>query len=153
MWVTSRSHYGLNAMVGLARAYGEGPVSLSQLAQTEKLPLAYLEQLVMPLRKAGLVEAKRGHGGGYQLALPPDQVTVYQVVRALDGIVAPVECVAEDYLPGTCVREAQCTSKYVWRQVQQSINQVLQSITLADLCRTPEDPSQTIGSLIWVKTI
>jgi Rrf2 family cysteine metabolism transcriptional repressor len=101
MKVSTRVHYGLRAMTELARWYGEGRlVSTSEIARNESLPLAYLEQLVGELRRAGLVEGIRGVHGGYRLARPPAEVTVGDVYRVLEGEVAPVECTAEGYLPG-----------------------------------------------------
>jgi len=97
------------------------------------MPVGYLEQLAMPLRRAGLIEGTRGAHGGYQLARPPASLTVGQVVRALEGDVAPVECLTVDYVTGTCVREPDCLSRPVWRRVKESIDQALDSLTLADL--------------------
>ena len=118
MWLTSRSHYGLIALVELARSYGQGLVPLSQITQNQHLPMAYLEHLVMPLRKAGLVRGSRGQHGGYELVQPPERVTVNHVVRALDGEFAPVECVSEVYTSGDCVREDSCTARFVWERLK-----------------------------------
>jgi Rrf2 family protein len=148
MWLTSRSHYGLIAITELARSYGQGLVPLSQIKEQQNLPMPYLEQLVMPLRKAGLVRGSRGQRGGYELIQPPEKVTVSQVVRALDGDFAPVECVADDYEAGTCVREEQCTSRFVWERLKTSVNEMLESITLADLCQEPEENLKKVDSLM-----
>ncbi len=121
-------------MTELAKAYGRGPLSLTEIAYAERLPAGYLEQLVMPLRRAGLIEGTRGAHGGYELARPPAQLTVGAVVRALEGPVAPVECLAIEYVAGSCDREIGCLSRPVWRRLKNSIDQVLDSITLADLC-------------------
>jgi Rrf2 family cysteine metabolism transcriptional repressor len=148
MWVTSRSHYGLIALAELARSYGQGPVPLSEITRSQHLPMPYLERLVMPLRKAGLVRGSRGQHGGYELIQPPEKVTVSQVVRALDGDFAPVECVANDYESGSCVREQQCTSRFVWERLKETVNEVLDSITLADLCQEPEENLRKVNSLM-----
>ena len=132
--VSQRAHYGLRAMTQLARAYGEGPLSLADIAGVERLPAGYLEQLAIPLRKAGLIEGTRGAHGGYRLARPPAELTVGSVVRALEGPVAPVECLLVEYVPGSCIREPVCLSRSVWQRVKQSVDQVLDSITLAELC-------------------
>lgn len=150
MWITSRSHYGLITMSELARSYGQGPVSLNYIAEKQSMPMAYLEQLVSPLRKAGLVRATRGQRGGFELLVPPDQVTVKQVVRALDGDYSPVECVSDVYEQGACVREDECTSRFVWQQLKESMNQVLDNITLADLSREPESVLQKVGSVVEI---
>jgi len=95
--------------------------------------LAYLEQLVGELRRAHLVEGTRGLHGGYRLSRTPGEITVGQIYRVLEGPIAPVECTAENYLPGACDVESGCLSRSVWTRVQESILQVLDSTTLADL--------------------
>jgi Rrf2 family protein len=121
-------------MTELARSYrAERLLSISEIARNEDLPLAYLEQLVGELRRAGLVEGTRGVRGGYRLARPPEAITVGDVYRILEGEVAPVDCTAEDYLPGTCGREPVCLSRSIWARVQAAILGVLDSTTLDDL--------------------
>ncbi len=137
--VSQRAHYGLRAMTQLAQAYGQGPLSLTEIAGIERLPAGYLEQLAIPLRKAGLIEGTRGAHGGYRLARPPAELTVGSVIRALEGPVAPVECLLVEYVPGSCVREPVCLSRSVWQRVKQSVDQVLDSITLAELCSTGDE--------------
>src|SRR5919199_3105399 len=134
MKVSTRVHYGLRAMTELARSYGEERLlSIAEIARSEDLPLAYLEQLVGELRRAGLVEGTRGVRGGYRLARAPGAITVGDVYRVLEGEVAPVDCTAEDYLPGTCTREQVCLSRSIWERVQAAILGVLDSTTLDDL--------------------
>lgn len=135
MKVGTKGHYGVRAMVALARAYGAGPLPLSGIAAQEDLSPGYLEQLMMQLRRAGLVEGSRGAHGGYTLAQEPSQVTVGQVVRALEGPVVLVECASELLDPSCCEKEPNCPSRVVWQRMKESIAQVLDSTTLADLCR------------------
>ena len=135
--VSQRTHYGLRAMTELAKAYGRGPRSLAWIAEAQHLPAGYLEQLAIPLRRAGLIEATRGAHGGYQLVQPPAQVSVGEIVRALEGAVTPVECLSEDYPAGSCALELGCLSRPVWQRVKDSIDQVLDSTTLADLYLAP----------------
>ena len=122
-------------MTQLAQAHERGLLSLTEIARAEQLPLAYLEQLVGELRRARLVEGTRGLHGGYRLSRAPAEITVGEIYRVLEGPVAPVECTTEDYQPGSCDMENGCLSRDVWARVQQSINQVLDSTTLADLTR------------------
>lgn len=137
MKVSARVHYGLRAMTELARCRNEDRlVSIAEIARAESLPVAYLEQLVGELRRAGLVEGMRGMRGGYRLARSPAEITVGDVYRVLEGEVAPVECTAEDYLPGSCSRDNGCLSRSIWERVQQSILSVLDSTTLNDLVAT-----------------
>ena len=134
MKVSTRVHYGLRAMTELARSFGDQRLlSLSEIARNEDLPLAYLEQLVGELRRAGLVEGTRGVHGGYRLSRGPAQITVGDIYRVLEGEVAPVDCTAEDYLPGACARDLVCMSRSIWDRVQAAILGVLDSTTLDDL--------------------
>ena len=133
MRISSKGHYGLLAVAELARRYDQGLISLSEIASVEHLPLPYLEQIIAPLRVAGLVEATRGLHGGYRLARNPAEISVGDVVRWLEGPIALVECTTEGYQAGACEREAGCTSRGVWKQVSDAINDVLNTLTLADL--------------------
>ncbi len=135
--ISSRAHYGLRMMTELGKGYGGPPLSLAEIARRELMPLAYLEQLVAPLRRAGLVEGTRGLHGGYRLARLPQQVTVLEIVELLEGPLAPVECLAESYVAGSCPREPECLSRPLWARLQEAIKQVLGGTTLADLMREP----------------
>lgn len=146
MRLSSKGHYGLRAMIDLARAYDKGPVALSEIATREGLSLRYLEQLVGQLRKAGLVRATRGVHGGYALQREPSAVTVGDVVRVLEGPIVVVECASEIAQPGCCTRQPDCASRGVWERVRDSVALVLDSTTLADLCqRNPESIGITKG--------
>ena len=139
MEISERAHYGLRAMTELAKAYGQGPLPLTRIAEVEHLPAGYLEQLAMPLRRAGLIAGTRGAHGGYKLVCPPSQVTVGAVMRALEGPIAPVECLTEAYVGGACDREGACVSQSLWQRVKFSVDRVLESVTLADLCMEGQD--------------
>jgi Rrf2 family transcriptional regulator, cysteine metabolism repressor len=130
-------------MTELAKSYGQGVLSLAEIAEVEQVPVGYLEQVATPLRRAGLIEATRGAHGGYSLAVPPQDVTVGAVIRALEGPVAPVECLQVEYAPGSCVRESVCLSRGVWARVKASVDEVLDSMTLADLCCGTDGPDGT----------
>jgi Rrf2 family transcriptional regulator, cysteine metabolism repressor len=134
MKFSSRARYGLRAMIALAQGYSRGPISLAEISESEGISLSYLEQLMAVLRRAGLVGGTRGAHGGYQLTADPASITAGQVVRALEGPLAPAECVSEGVEPGYCRRQAVCPSKPLWEQVRDSIAQVLDTTTLADLC-------------------
>ena len=138
MKFSRRARYGLRAMIVLAQSYPAGPRSLTEIARAEDISLSYLEQLIAILRRAGLVKGTRGARGGYQLTVAPASITVGQVVRALDGPIAPSECASEEGNSGTCHREAHCLSKTLWEKVRDSLAQVLDTMTLADLCHDSE---------------
>jgi Rrf2 family protein len=149
MRISSRAHYGLRMMTELAKGHGGPPLSLAEIARREGMPLAYLEQLVAPLRRAGVVEGTRGLHGGYRLAKRPEQVTVLEIVELMEGPVAPVECLAEGYQAGACSREPECLSRPLWGRLQQAVKQVLGGTTLADMMREPGmfEPECPVASL------
>jgi Rrf2 family cysteine metabolism transcriptional repressor len=131
-------------MVELARRAGESPdgaesvVPLAEIAEHDGMPLAYLEHLVARLRKAGLLDSRRGSRGGYMLARPAEQITMAEVVEALEGSIAPIECISQS-ADGSivCSRESDpehvCPTKLLWTRVRFSIVQTLRDTTLADL--------------------
>jgi Rrf2 family protein len=124
-------------MVQLGRHYGTGPASLAEIAAEEDLPRAYLEQLVMSLRDAGLVTSTRGARGGYQLARPPEETRIVDVLRALEGPIAPMICASEDPEHGLqCDRTSSCTVNLLWVRIRDAIAGALDSMTLADLVPT-----------------
>jgi Rrf2 family cysteine metabolism transcriptional repressor len=136
MMFSTKAEYGIRVMAHLARHDGSQPISLSSIADAEGLPLAYLEHLVQRLRKAELVESRRGAHGGYTLARPAAEITMAEVVSALEGEIAPIECITAD-ADGvlTCSREgaAPCPTKLLWTRVQGSIVRTLNEMTLDDL--------------------
>ena len=95
MMFSTKAEYGVRVMVELGKRNGDSPVSLADIAEADGLPLAYLEHLVARLRKAGLVESRRGARGGYLLARPADKITMAEIVEALEGSIAPIECISE----------------------------------------------------------
>jgi Rrf2 family cysteine metabolism transcriptional repressor len=121
-------------MVQLGRHVGHGPASLAEIAAEEDLPRAYLEQLVVSLRQAGLVTSTRGAHGGYELARAPETITMAQVLRALEGPIAPMMCATDDPEHATvCDRSARCTVNVLWVRVRDAVSGALDSMTLADL--------------------
>ncbi|HEX2396910.1 MAG TPA: Rrf2 family transcriptional regulator [Solirubrobacteraceae bacterium] len=138
MMFSTRTEYGVRVMVELARRNGDSPVSLTDIAASEELPLAYLEHLVARLRKAGLVEGRRGARGGYLLSRPAPNISMAEVVEALEGSIAPIECISQDADGGVvCSRETDvdhvCPTKLLWTRVQGSIVSTLQDTRLSDL--------------------
>jgi len=123
----------MRAMVSLARMYGRGPVPLSEVASDSAVPPAYLEQLLGPLRKAGLVSTTRGAHGGYELARAPKDVRVGEVYRVMEGPIAPMSCVSEESDEDLCPMIDGCATRLVWLKVRDSIAEALDSTTLADL--------------------
>lgn len=133
MKVSTRGEYGVRAMVALAHAYGQGSMSITEIAKVSSVPAAYLEQLIAPLRRAGLVESKRGAHGGYVLSREPSAIKIGDVYRVMEGPVAPMDCVSEDSDQQTCPLIDNCETRPIWLKVRDSIVEALDSTTLADL--------------------
>lgn len=143
MKVSTRGEYGVRAMVALAHHYGNGPMSIAAVSRVSAVPTAYLEQLIGPLRRAGLVESKRGAQGGYQLTRPPEQVRVGEVYRVMEGPVAPMDCVSENVDEQTCPLIEGCETRPVWLRMRDAIAGTLDSMTLADLiAQSPARPER-----------
>jgi Rrf2 family protein len=135
---STKGEYGVRLMVQLARRAGQGPASLADIAADEDLPRAYLEQLVMSLRDAGLVRSTRGARGGYELTRDAREIRMSEVLRALEGPIAPMVCASEDPEHGTlCDRSARCTVNVLWVRVRDAVTGALDSMTLADLVPAP----------------
>jgi Rrf2 family transcriptional regulator, cysteine metabolism repressor len=138
MFFTTKAEYGVRFLIELGRHEDGRPTPLGAVAEAERLPLAYLERLVALLRKAGLVESTRGAHGGYRLARPAEEIRMDEVVLALEGAVAPMECFVEDGdRRVVCSHESDrghaCSTKLLWTRVQGAVLQTLQRTTLAEL--------------------
>ena len=149
---STRGEYGVRLMVELARHCGDGPVSLSEMADHEDLPRPYLEQLVVSLREAGLVTSTRGAHGGYELTRAPQDIRMSEVLRALEGPIAPMICATDDPEHALiCDRSSRCTVNVLWVRVRDAISGALESMTLADLVPhtpIPATPDDLQGALI-----
>jgi Rrf2 family transcriptional regulator, cysteine metabolism repressor len=138
MMFSTKAEYGVRVMVHLARRDDDAPVSLSAVADAEGLPLAYLEHLMQRLRRAELVDSRRGAHGGYFLTRPAGDIAMSEIVAALEGEIAPIECISADADGAlVCTREGTepCPTKLLWTRVQGSIVRTLNEMTLADLVR------------------
>jgi Rrf2 family transcriptional regulator, cysteine metabolism repressor len=138
MLFSTRAEYGVRLMVELGRQEDGAPVALSAVAESERLPLSYLEHLVAKLRKAGLVESQRGAHGGYRLGRPADEIEMLEVVQALEGAISPMECFQPDPEGKvSCSHENDgdraCATKLLWTRVQGGVTKALAGTTLAEL--------------------
>jgi Rrf2 family protein len=153
--VSTRGEYGVRLMIDLARHYGEGPRSLTEISQAEglELKLQYLEQLVKSLRAHGLVESTRGAHGGYQLSRPPERIHMGDVLRVLEGQIAPMICATEGDMEVLCDRLDGCSTKYLWARLRDAIKATLDGITLADLVNDAREERAAAMRLIMPSTI
>ncbi len=132
MKISTRTEYGIRVLVALARRSDDSPLSLSGIAGAEKLPHAYLEQLVGDLRRAGLVTATRGQRGGYRLGRDAAEIRIGDVVRALEGPLLEMPCAGMDSLEA-CDRPQPCSVHEVFQRVQTSLDATLNATTVADV--------------------
>lgn len=136
MQLTKRGEYALRMMIrlGVARRMGRDVVSVSTLAESERLPFKFLEQILTVLRQAGYVESRRGKQGGAMLAKPMEEVRIGEIVRLIDGRLAPIGCASEtDYEKCTCPDEAHCGLRMIMIDVRNAISRILDKYTLADV--------------------
>ncbi|MGD0115668.1 MAG: RrF2 family transcriptional regulator [Dehalococcoidia bacterium] len=131
MRVSTKGRYGTRAMLDVALHADEGLVHLKDIAERQEISKKYLEHLVARLEADGLLRAVRGAGGGVALAKPPSEVTILDILSALEGSLAPVECVDR---PEVCPRSANCGARDLWTDLGGVITGFLGSITLEDLC-------------------
>ena len=130
MKLSTRGRYGLKAMFDLALNYGDGPISLTSIAERQAISVNYLEQLISPLKKASLVKSVRGAQGGYMLSKNPEEITVGIILTTLEGPLAPTDCVVVDGDDETCDHSGYCVTKVIYEKIYESITSVVNSITL-----------------------
>ena len=150
MRLSTKSTYGLRAMVDIALKDEDGPTSIADIAAKEGISVAYLEQLLNRLRRQGLVKSVRGPGGGYVLSRRPRAITVKDVVRTLEGGISPVYCITDNRaLKNICDKSRHCVTKIVWAKLAKAIDSCLESTTLEDLraeARRISRPDKKIAS-------
>jgi len=133
MRISTRGEYGVRAMLDLALHHGQGPISLKTIAERQDISEHYLEQLIASLRKAGLVTSVRGAQGGYLLAKEPSEIRIGDIIRTLEGPIAPMECVEDDI--SSCNHIEKCATRVLWQKLQASMEKVLENTTLECLCQ------------------
>lgn len=125
-------------MFDLAVRYGQGPISIKEISERQGISEPYLEQLFSNLRKSGLVTSIRGAQGGYILSHEPQDISVGDVIRVLEGPIAPVDCVLEED-PVICKKRESCVTREIWAEIRDSINEVVDNISLADMVENYKD--------------
>ena len=134
--LSRKARYALRALYALANDEARGPVLIAELAERERIPHKFLELILLELRNAGILRSKKGKGGGYALARPPREVTLGQIIRVVDGPLAPIPCVSERAYVRCeeCVSEESCGTRMVMKEVRDAIAKILDGTTLADVC-------------------
>ena len=135
MKFSTRSRYGTRLMLDLAEHYQNGPVHLTAVARHQGISVKYLEQIIIPLKRANYVKSVRGPKGGHILAKPPDAITIGEIVALLEDGASLAECSDN---PMACERSAVCATRYIWREAAQAMFDKLHTITLADVMEMAE---------------
>lgn len=130
MKLSTRSRYGTRLLLDLAQHYNQGPIQLGDIAKRQDISVKYLEQIIIPLKKAHFVESVRGPKGGHFLAKPPEEITVAEVVALLEDGASLVECTERAEI---CQRANTCPTRLIWKEASQAMFDTLRSVTLADL--------------------
>ncbi len=143
MRLSAKVEYGVRAMAILAYYHQEGPLPLREIADKEGISLKFLEQIVPNLKKAGLVSSMRGAQGGYLLRCSPKEITIGDIVRAVEGPITPVSCLSEKKGSRYCEHKESCLTRPVWERLRDMINDVLDDVSLDELVELK--PSGTIN--------
>ncbi len=130
--ISTRSRYGLRALIELALQHGKGPLMMQTIAENQNISRKYLDAIFATLKTAGLIRSRRGVGGGHVLAKDPEEIRLGDVMRALEGPLSLVDCVQD---PEVCEASHRCVTRGVWAEVGEAIENVLDNITLADLVK------------------
>ncbi len=138
--LSKKKKYALIALTYLAREYKKGPVLISDLAKDEKLPKKFLELILLGLKNQGILQSKKGKGGGYALAYPPEQIFLGNILRAIDGPLAPVSCVSQTayHRCEECQDEAACGIRLVMKEVRDAMANILDKTSLSDMLEKVE---------------
>lgn len=131
MKISTKSQYGLRALIALARSEKDF-LSLKEISEKEGIPFNYLEKIIAHLQKQGIVKAKRGKYGGYALPCPPNKIKIKKVIEALEENWITIKCLKKDFV---CEKENDCLAKVFWEKLQRSIDQTLNKISLGDLIK------------------
>ena len=146
MKLSTKGRYGLRAVLDLAVHADDEAVALSQIAERQGISINYLEQLIAKLKRAGIVTSIRGAQGGYMLAAPADEISVGDILRALEGDLSPVDCSSVNSNEGNCDNADSCVTKYVWKRISDSINDAVDAIKLAELVAESKKVQAEVGT-------
>lgn len=146
MKVSSRSEYGIRALLELAQRFGAGYVQSGEIAVVRDIPESYLYQLLITLRKAGLIRSRRGPQGGHMLARPPERISLAEILSALEGPLALTAC-AQEETGDECSFSQWCVVRDVWKQVTRAAEEILEQTSLADLAKSEREKRATHTSV------
>jgi Rrf2 family protein len=134
MRLSTKGEYASRAMLELSRRYADGPIHSREISKAQEIPQAFLEQILLLLKRAGYLKSRKGRKGGYVLAKSPERINVAEVIRVMDGPLAPIDCVSV-MAHETCPMEKTCGLRWLWKEVRDSVAGILEKTTFADLVR------------------
>jgi Rrf2 family protein len=152
MKLSKKSDYALRAMIYLSMKYQKGAVQIKEISAKENIPQKFLENILLTLRKVGILNSKMGLKGGYELARSPDLITLGEVIRVLDGAIAPVNCVSKTSYE-QCSEEVTCVIRSVMMDIRNAITNVLDTMTFADMCKRAKESQERKESAALTYTI
>lgn len=132
MRLSTKGEYASRAMLELALRYEEKPLHIRDISKAQDIPQRFLEQILLQLKRAGYLRSRKGPDGGYRLSKPPAEITVAEVIRVMDGPLAPIDCVSV-IAHEVCPHESSCGLRWLWKEVRDAIAQILERTTFEDL--------------------
>ena len=147
MKLSTKGRYGARAMLDLALHYGEGLVSIKDIAERQEVSKRYLIHLMVSLKAAGLVKSMRGARGGFSLARPPAQIRLSEIIQVVEGSIALVECVDD---PKACSRSERCVTRDIWTEMNKAMGRVLESTTLEDLVQRQREKEKRGSAMYYI---
>jgi len=134
MRLSTKGEYASRAMLELSLRYGEGPLHIKDISQAQHIPERFLEQILLLLKRAGYLKSRKGRQGGYSLAKPPSDISVAEVIRVMDGPLAPIDCVSV-MAHETCPMEDSCGLRWLWKEVRDSVAHIMERTSFEVLVR------------------
>jgi Rrf2 family protein len=152
MKLSLRGEYALRAFLVLGLNYDREVVRIQTISQQQNVPKRFLEQILNDLKSAGIVQSRRGVAGGYRLARPPEEITLAAIVRHIEGALAPVSCVSEQfYEKCSCPDESRCAIRSVMKDIREAVVKIAERVTVADLCqRSRKLNTEPVGAMDFV---
>jgi Rrf2 family transcriptional regulator, iron-sulfur cluster assembly transcription factor len=144
MKLSTRGRYGTRLMLELAKQYGKGPISMSDISRNQKIPIKYLEQLIIPLKKANLITSVRGPKGGHMLAKAPNEINLWEILLRLESKFTFVDCLADETC---CDSIATCPIRPVWGKAFDSMKSIFKNTTLIDVLNIPNSTGAKAGPI------
>lgn len=149
MKLSTKTRYGMRAMVDLSLHYGKGFVLLKEIAKRQEISMKYLDHIISALKASGLIESAKMRHSGYVLSRPPCKIKAYEIIRAVEGSLTPVDCVDN---PNICQRANACAIINLWKKLKNSMISVLEGVTLEDLAKEQREvmEQQTKGKMYYI---